>query len=565
VGALLAFAPGYALASFGFEGVDVTFEEVDGSSATQAGSHPFAMTTTLRLSAGEDAGFESPDGDLRNLRIDYPAGFILHPTAVPACPMTDFVDIEGDQNACSDSTAVGIARVTASSSGPVPAGTPDFRDALPLYRLVPIGGSAARIGFVAAGQPVVAELGIEQGPPHSGYLEVVDLTQAALFYSARISVWGVPAAPAHDADRGHCAFLVAVCPANIPQQPFLTLPRSCSGPMATVFTALSWGDPGDVFEASSLSHDGAEPPQPLGLTGCGSLAFTPQVDVQPTAELADTPSGLDFAFDVVDEGLFAPGGIAQSELKKIVLDLPEGMIVNPAVAEGIADCTPAQLAQETVGSAPGDGCPLGSQVGAVKAETAVLPSVVLEGRVFAAEGNGLYVVVKDPELGILVKQAGAVEYDPSTEQLTATFDYLPQLPVSSIGLHLDDGLLLTPAACDEFFVAASMSPWSEPGSSFLATSSFEIVAGPDGGACPSGREPQLGPGTGGSNPSPVGQPVAIPPTPLPSAILATRRPCPFGKRRVAGKARCVRKPCRRARQGKRAARRCARPKSRRRR
>jgi hypothetical protein len=553
-----------ALAAFGFEEVDVTFTEADGTPAMQAGSHPFAMTTTLRLNTVENAGTEAPDGALRNLWIEYPAGLVAYPSAVPACSDADFVDIEGDENECSDSTAIGIAKVTASSSGPVPLGTPDFRDPQPVYKLTPIPGSIARIGFVAAGEPVEAELGVADAPPHNGFLALSNLTQDALFYSVRVSIWGNPAHFAHDSERGRCAFGEGICPTGNPVSPLLTMPRSCTGPLEMRFQALSWQEPPQAFETLSLSHDNAEPPQPLGLHGCGSLAFSPQFAAQPTTDLADTPSGLDLSLDFYDEGLLNSGGVAESEAKGLALVLPEGMIVNPESANGLVACTPAQLAQETVDSAPGDGCPPGSQVGTVETETPLLPGAVLEGDVFAALPEAVYVVLRSPQLGILIRQVGEIEYDAFAERLTVAFDHLPQLPISHFGLHLDEGQgpFLTPAECDEHVIEAAISPWSKPSESLSIPSIFETIAGPAGGLCPSGRERPVV----GSSSLPVNQPLASPPPPgrsLPDR--AKRRRCPKGKRWARGKARCVRRCRRRARAGSSAVRRCAPPKGRRRR
>jgi hypothetical protein len=526
------------------------------------------MTTTIRANTVEDAGFEAPDGDLRNLRIGYPPGFVAMPSALPACSNADFIDIEGDENACSDSTAIGIGGVTASGSGPIAAGSGDFLDPAPVYKLTPAAGSVARIGLVAAGQPVVAELGLNDAPPYNGFVEVSDLTQAALFYSARISIWGNPADPVHDSDRGQCVFVDGSCPASIPMRPFLTTPRSCVGPVVTSFEAVSWDDPAQFFAASVLSHDGAEPPSPLGLTGCSKLGFGPLIHTQPSTDLADTPSGLDIGIEFFDEGLVNSQGVAHSEMKKLVLSLPEGMIMNAEVADSLLTCTPSELAQETIDSEPGDGCPFGSEIGAIKMETPLLDGEILEGQVFAAQGDALYAVVKDPQLGILVKQAGEVEYDAFAEQLTVTFDNLPQLPVSHLGLRLnegDDGLLLTPAECGEFVVAAAMFPWSKPGSALLATSAFEIVSGPAGGPCPSGREAPVDPGadpTSAANPPLVSSPP--PPSSNPPSPVS-KRPCPKGKRRVRGKGRCVRRRCRRTRASGTTVRHCVRPQGRRRR
>jgi hypothetical protein len=576
---LLGLAPAAALAAFGFEEVGFAVTEADGGPSAQAGSHPFALTTTLRLNTAEGSGLEAPDGDLRHLRIDYPPGFVVMPAAMPSCSNADFIDIEGDENACPDSTAIGIGGVTASASGPIASGSGDFLDPAPVYRLTPVAGAVARIGFVAAGQPVEAELGLRDAPPYNGFVRVSDLTQAALFYSARISVWGSPADPAHDPDRGQCAFSGGICPVNVPATPLITAPRSCTGPLETRFEASSWQDPGQWIAATAAS---------AGFAGCDKLGFSPQIDAQPTTDLADTPSGLDFSIDFHDEGLFNPDGIADSEARKLVVTLPEGMIANTAVIDGLDTCTPAQFEQETIGSEPGDGCLPGSEVGQIEVETPLLAGEILDGRVFAAEPDdpatpepgtenpfdsplAVYVVVKDPQLGILIKQAGEVEADPLSEQLTATFDDLPQLSLSHLGLHLhegDDGPLLTPPECGEFVVAAAMSPWSNPDSPLLATSSFEIVAGPAGGPCPIGEEPDeeppVDPGGDDLSPAPSATISATSP-PSPSLSLpepVKRRTCPKGKRRVGGKGRCVRRRCQPRRTGKRVVRRCVRPQGR---
>ena len=62
-------------------------------------------------------------------------------------------------------------------------------------------------------------------------------------------------------------------------------------------------------------------------------------------------------------------------------------------------------------------------------------------------------VARIPERGVLVKQAGKVDPDPQTGQLTTIFDDLPQLPFSHFGLHFRDGArapLVTPPACGTY-------------------------------------------------------------------------------------------------------------------
>jgi hypothetical protein len=563
--ALLGLAPAVALAAFGFEEVDVTFRDSDGSPATQAGSHPFALTTTLRMNTVEESGLESPDGDLRDLRVDYPAGLVADQTAVPRCTDASFEQIVDGKSACPLATVIGIAKVTASSSGPIPVGSEDFAVPAPVYNLQPSPGTVARIGFVAAGQPIDAEIGLSDAPPHNGFIAVTDLSQAVLFYSARVSVWGDPSDPAHDGERGPCAFLEgASCPVAFLPRPFLTLPRSCSGPLQAAFTAYSWQDPPQSDAASVLSHDNSEPPNPQGLTGCGILAFSPQIEAQPTTELADTPSGLDVSIDVDDEGLTNSNGLAQSEVRNLVLILPAGMTIDSQHAQGLVTCSQAQFAQESIDPEPGEGCPQASEIGTIEVETPLLAGGILEGQVFAGETVDsfdypltLYITNKDPELGILIRHIGEVEVEPGGK-LTVWFEDIPQLPFAHLRLQLHENgsPLVTPPECGQFAIEAASSPWSKPSSLFVSTTTFEIGAGAGGGPCPSGETPPTDPGAPLlSNAAP---PLVNPSNP------AHRRHCPKGKRRIkqGGKSRCVRRRCLRARMRKRPVRRCVRPKNR---
>jgi hypothetical protein len=571
--ALFGLAPAMAPADFGFEEVDVTFRNEDGTTATQAGSHPFALTTIVRMNTVEESGLESPDGDLRDLWIDYPAGLVTDLAAVPRCTDAGFEQIVDGNSACPLEAVIGIAEATASSSGPIPAGSEDFAEPAPVYNLSPSAGTVARIGFVVDGQPVEAELGINEDLPHNGFVAVTDVSQAVLFYSARVSIWGDPSDPAHDAERGLCAFLENnSCPVARGVRPFLTMPRSCSGPLQTVFTARSW-DAGLLDLARVFSHDNSEPPSPQGLTGCGNLAFSPGIDAQPTTELAETPSGLDVSIDIDDDGLTHPDGLAKSEVRDLVLTLPAGMTVDSQLAKDLVTCTQAQFAQERVESEPGEGCPQASEIGTVEVESPLLAGEIPEGQVFAGEPFGafdspVYLVIKDPELGILVRQVGEVEVEPISGQLTVTFDDAPQLPFSYLRLRLaeEDGLLVTPPRCGKFTVKAAASPWSQPGSLFIFTTSFEIVSGAGSGPCPPDEAPPTDSTPDYPSAAPPGESLpanATPPAVDPRASVH-RRSCPKGKRRVArgGRSRCVRRRCPRARTRKRHARRCARPRGR---
>ncbi len=576
-----------AVADFGFAEADVTLTGPTGSPAMQAGVHPFALSTTLRFNTVKQSGFETPDEDLGELWIEYPAGLVVAPTTVPACSITDFEEIDGGANDCSDSSAIGIAEVTASSTGPIPTGTEDFLERAPVYRL-PADRGVARVGLIAAGQPIVAELGLTEAEPYRGYLWASEIPESLLLYSARVTIWGTPADPSHDADRGACALSVGSCPVNIPAVPFLTTPRSCNGPLETIFEARSRQELSQWISETVASHDNSDPPQPRGLAGCGILGFSPWFSVQPTTDLAETPSGLEVTFAVFDEGLTKPSGIADAEPRDVALALPEGLIVDPAASES-GGCTPAQYLTEDIDPEPGEGCPSAAEIGTVEVETSLLDDAVIEGKVFMAEPDdpttadpgaenpfdsalALYVVLRHSGFGVLVKQAGEVEVDPLTEQLTISFDQLPQIPISRFGLSLDrseGGLLLTPPKCGEFTTTAAFTPWSSASDAWLVTTSFEIVGGPDDGPCPSGEDPpdepeeEAGEDPGSDDPGAQVSPgsgAALAPPPPGALIRPGTKPrsCPKGKRWAKGKGRCVRKRCSRAAQASSVRRRCPR-------
>jgi hypothetical protein len=104
-----------------------------------------------------------------------------------------------------------------------------------------------------------------------------------------------------------------------------------------------------------------------------------------------------------------------------------------------------------------------------------------------------------PERGAIIKQAGKVEFDEDTGQITSTFDDLPPLPYSSFKLHFREGArapLVTPPACGEYKTTVRFTPFSvkDDSEATEATAPFQIEHGADGGACPNGGLPPFKPG-----------------------------------------------------------------------
>ncbi len=511
--ALLLTLASSASGAFGLRETDVTFTNADGSPATQAGSHPFAMTTVVEFNTKVDpVKGVIADGSIKDVIADLPPGFAVDPNPVPRCSNADFLlVIEGKKVNCPDSTAIGVfeGRNQGSSTG----------DRTPVYNLIPPPGVASKLGFRFAGVSTVIEGGVRAEGAHNLFATVSNISQLVSVTGSKLTLWGNPADPAHDGDRGHCIDAPGTfCPITVPPRPFLTLPRSCTGPLATTFSIDSWQDPGAYLQPSGRpdltdpawvtdtteTHDNGEPPNPLGMSGCGKLGFSPSIKAQPTSRAANSPSGLDFSLDVNDEGLTNPSGLAASDIKKTVVTLPEGFTANPSIAEGLEVCTEAQLEAETAFSAPGAGCPNASKIGTVEVETPLLEGELLKGSLYIAKPYenpfdsllALYIVIKSPELGIVVKQAAKVDPDPTTGQLVTTAEDMPQLPFSHFRLHFREGArspLATPSACGAHTVKAVLTPWSG-GAPTSTTSTFQIITGPDTGPCPSGGLPPFKPG-----------------------------------------------------------------------
>jgi hypothetical protein len=484
----LGVAP--AAASLGFSAFDQTFPNADGSPATQAGSHPFAQTVSFAFdTVVSEEGYVVPDGDPKDLRFSLPPGFVGDTGVAPTCSTFDFIERN-----CSLASQVGTDAIRIfAPTEPL--------ERFPVYSLIPPPGVAMRLGFVVTGRiPVTIDLTVSQNPPYNIIAATTNTPNPVPFFETVFTTWGVPGDPAHDPQRT-CGG--KACPPQ-PQKTFLTLPRACEGPLPTVFEGVSWQEP-LIPPATEVSytHDNATPPNPQGLGGCSKLDFKPSISAQPTTKAAQSPTGLDFSVDIANEGLANPSGLADSDVKKTVVTLPEGFSVNPSIAEGLEVCTPADVARETAFSDAGAGCPNASKIGSVEVETPLLDENVNGALYQAAPYDNpfnslvaLYIVIKNPKLGIKVVQPLNVIPDPVTGQLTTVAEDMPQLPFSHFRLHFREGArspLSSPPACGTYDAEATFYPWSgsQP---VTTTSAFQIITGPESKPCPTGGLPPFKPG-----------------------------------------------------------------------
>jgi hypothetical protein len=188
------------------------------------------------------------------------------------------------------------------------------------------------------------------------------------------------------------------------------------------------------------------------------------------------------------------------------------MTINPSLGEGLGVCTPEDLNRETLHSEPGAGCPSSSKIGTLHLETPIV-SEGLEGSVYLAEQDdpsttepgaenpfdsliAMCLVIRNENLGTIVKLPAKVEPDPETGQLVTTLEDIPQIPFSHFNFHFKEGTraaLITPATCGTYTTEAKFYPWSDPANPRTVTSSFDITTGKGGRACPSGGVPPFDP------------------------------------------------------------------------
>jgi hypothetical protein len=474
-----------ARADFGFSSLETSLIDSGGAPFDLAGAHPHAFTTDFSLNiVPAPPGIGAPvipDDSLKDVIAELPPGFVGDPGAVPACSAAELFDPATRQGSCPLESMVGTAEVYLG---------PGSSEVSRIYNLIPDSGEAAKLGFVAITVPITLEVTVSPNPPYNIVTRLSDAYQAALVYGSKITIWGNPADEAHD---GPVSAGGRGGPSALPEKAFLTLPRSCPGtPLKFPLTIAPWEKPD-----APVTQSGATPP----LVGCESLGFDPDVGVTPTTSNAASPSGFDFSIDVDDPGLTDPDGTAESDVKKVVVTLPEGLTVNPSSADGLDACSPSQLAAETAASDFGSGCPAASKVASVEVETPLLEEV-LQGSVFLATPydnpfDSLlagYLVIKSPERGVAIKLAGEIEADPQTGQLTASFDDNPQLPFSHLDVSFKIGNrapLITPSTCGTYEVKTELYPWSG-NPPLVKTDTFAIDHGPDGGACVAGNPGQPG-------------------------------------------------------------------------
>ena len=489
-------------------------------SSVQAGAHP-DITTTGAFNTENGNGATA--GSAKDITDDLPTGFAGDLVDTPACEASLFL-----VNDCPVATQVGVTtQIAIITAGEVST----YLE--PVYNLVPEPGEVAKIGFnVNVEFHYVGDISVrapgEGGPPcaasNATACEAYGLKTT--FYNATgglidydgfaLTIWGVPANPIHDPLRfentspelglGHFGIS-----SDATEAPYFTNPTACStAPLQAELHVTSWQNP----------HESESPPaaaMPFGpIVGCDGLTMAPSLTAETTSDNAYSPTGFNLD-TTVPQSYPDAQVLATPTLKKEVVELPEGMTVNPSAGAGLASCSEQQYAEEGAveptaqAKQKGHGCPNASKLASVKIVTPSLKEEV-EGSVFLATpaprgeaGHNpfssllaLYLIARVPDRGVLVKSSGLVQANETTGRLTTTFDGLPPLPFSLAKFEFNPGQsapLVTPPACGDYTVTAELTPYSDPEGLPLQPliPPFAITTGTGSGPCPAGGVPPFAP------------------------------------------------------------------------
>jgi hypothetical protein len=511
-----------------FEIVPGSFQFTTGSG--QAGAHSNWVTAFdfAHEETGSNAG--STYNDVRETVVELPAGFDASNTAVPTCSNAQLIHFVPTTRYrrlpdCPVASQIGQIELTLNVDGGYE------RVTYPLYNMeVSSFGVTAELGFNVGILTQILTVSVR--PDDEGLtVTAPNIARLGEARDVQVTVWGVPAAAEHDAQRGEICVegeevqgrvqgkecheelggeAGAPQPANIPVKPFLSNPTSC-GMFTARFKASSWEEAG-VVEASDEVG-------PIG--ECERVPFEPSLEVQPTTRSAESATGLDVSL-LVPQAWENPYSVSTANLQGTTVTLPEGVTVNPSAGSGLGACSPAQYASETSSSLPGEGCPAESKIGSIEIETPLLAEKI-PGAIYIAtpydnpfgepEHPGgsllaLYVVAKDPARGILIKVAGKITPNPVTGQLVTTFGATPafggfpatagtpQQPFSRFTLKFRPGAtapLVSPAVCGSYAASGVLTPWSGSEPRLVSSLPFETSLGVHEGPCPSGGVPPFKP------------------------------------------------------------------------
>ncbi|HEY6730656.1 MAG TPA: hypothetical protein VI039_06485 [Solirubrobacterales bacterium] len=473
-----------------FEILDFAARSEDGAGLDfiEAGGHPPLATSSFRIPARRTAQKGVAENQsveqLRNLYFELPAGFVGNPEAVPTCSV-----IQVRENACPEAAVVGGISLDLG----------EFKEQeRPIFRVVPEGGFPAAFAFrPVADSPITVVLRASlRSNGDYGVTAVAPLPpQQPAVERVRFATLCGYGAEMENKGQGVGLVFLGCKEEDEPtanESPFLTMPTRCGGAPDVTRAHI------DSFEHTGLQTDegfpqlsdsnwkSAEAVAPQN-TGCEALTEawagggpgSPTFGFKPDNTKAAAPVGYTAHLHIPQEGLLDPDGLATSHLKDTTVTLPEGVVLNPAAADGLEACTEEQAGYLGDGfgspnpmrfSTTSEGCPLSSKIGTVEVSTPILDET-LDGSIYLAAQKenpfnsnfATYLVIDDAKTGIKATLAGKVDPNLVTGRITATFPNNPQVPVEDLEVKFFEGdhaSLVNPDVCSDYTTQTALTPWS---------------------------------------------------------------------------------------------------------
>jgi hypothetical protein len=408
---------------------------------TQAAGHPNYGITDFRFKTTGASGSEAPEGNVKRVRVDLPAGLSVNPYATPRCKLSE---LEG--SGCPADSQVGEVQLTAHLNLIEILKQPVGTTIGP-----PLANAAVYNMEAPSGTPLEADFKV---PIFNTVVHIVGGIDWSGDYHEFFTINEIPKSP--ELVESRLIFNGKALGAG-GTLPFITMPSTCLGPQKTELEVESYEG---QKETKSFTT-------PVGASGCSKVPFEPAVKVTAATSKSDAPDGVTVKVEVPQNT--DPEGLDSSMLKDAHVALPEGMTLNPAVANGLEACTNSQFHEGE--TAPVE-CHEGSQIGTTTIETPDLPPGSLAGNVYVGQpessnpepGNEyrIFIDAEAPAYGVSVRLVGHVSANASTGRLTTAVLENPQVPFSDFILTLNGPHtpLANPLMCGMATTNSSLTPYS---------------------------------------------------------------------------------------------------------
>lgn len=515
----------------GLEVLEPKVEDEAGNDYTQAGGHPFQASAEFRVptyvqphgGVGFGAGpWHLPIAAVKSGLAELPPGFLGNPQAAKVCPVDVML-----AEACPPGAAVGGVQLFLH-------GAQDQES--PVFRVPAENGYPAEFGFTTDSPKFVIRIGVRTDGDYGINVIAPRVPQSPQFVGSRFTFCSFGTLMERGLLKTEFKGCKKASEAGKTTQPVVTLPTTCEDPEPKLKFGLDfWEKPAaelpnmtpDTSHPNWLEFESAQP----AFTGCEKLveAWTdpetgPTLDLQPDVTAADSPAGYTARMHVENDGLTEIGGLSASHLRDIVVDLPAGVSLNPAVGNGVQSCSLEQIGLKSLSPLRFDKtlprCPLASKLGTAEVVSPLLESPLHGSIYLAAQGENpfgsdyaIYLAVESPEQGLVIKLAGEVIADPGTGQVRTIFRNNPQLPFEDLVLSFYGGAssaLANPVTCGTFTTETDLVPWAaadpdnpRPDEIAHFSAPITIGSGPDGKPCantPAERPFELGLTAGSQNP-----------------------------------------------------------------